>query len=72
MKRITGILSVALALVVLSPTTEALAADCSATRKTCIEGCNNDYPGDTIFDGAQRAGCRTGCDIGYLWCEIWN
>lgn len=36
-------------------------------RKECVSSCNEDYTGDTIFDGAQRAGCRLGCDIEYLW-----
>lgn len=36
-------------------------------KDACIEKCNEDYKGDTFFDGAQRAGCRLGCDVRYLW-----
>ncbi|NGP87632.1 hypothetical protein [Fodinibius halophilus] len=39
-------------------------------RDKCITGCNEDYTGDTFFDGAQRSGCRAGCDIAYYWNEI--
>lgn len=43
------------------------ASDAEDTRTECISSCNEDYTGDTIFDGAQRAGCRLGCDVSYLW-----
>lgn len=43
------------------------ASDAEETRKECISSCNEDYTGNTIFDGAQRAGCRLVCDISYLW-----
>jgi hypothetical protein len=43
------------------------ANDAEDARDECITSCNEDYTGDTLFDGAQRAGCRLGCDIEYLW-----
>lgn len=43
------------------------ASDASDKRDECMTSCNETYTGDTFWDGAQRSGCRLGCDIAYLW-----
>lgn len=44
--------------------------DASDKRDECMTKCNETYTGDSFFDGAQRSGCRLGCDIAYLWDVI--
>ncbi|MTI86966.1 MAG: hypothetical protein FH748_03240 [Balneolaceae bacterium] len=46
-----------------------LDAGCKETRIACLEECNENYSGETFFDGLGRFGCRAGCEISEGICN---
>lgn len=67
MKKI--IIGIILGMLILHPA-NIFAETALDKKKRCIAQCNKDYPGDTVFDGAQRTLCRLGCDVAYLLDEL--
>lgn len=49
---------------------ENLDASCKEMRDECLEECNENYKGDTTFDGIGRFACRTGCELSEGFCEV--
>jgi hypothetical protein len=43
---------------------------CISALEACLTWCQTYFAGDTIFDGAFRNGCRTGCIGGFAECAI--
>lgn len=68
MKKLILMLFVALLLNVANTTN--LDAGCKETRNLCLKECNENYGGDTFFDGAGRFACRAGCELSEGVCNV--
>lgn len=49
---------------------ESLDASCKEMRDACLEECNENWSGDTFFDGVGRFGCRAGCELSEGVCNV--
>lgn len=43
---------------------------CQDQADACYERCDDNWGGDTIFDGAGRVACKTGCALSEAGCVI--
>jgi hypothetical protein len=49
---------------------DATARNCAAIKDACINQCNRDWQGDTMWDGAGRNVCRGICYVDYGVCGV--
>lgn len=69
MKKI--IMSLSLSLVFFTfPISDIYANECEQQADYCYNRCDSNWDGDTVFDGAGRTACKTGCAVAEAGCVI--
>lgn len=46
------------------------AKDCTALANVCYAQCDQRWGGDTIWDGAARVACKSGCVVAEVHCIL--
>ncbi len=70
MKKVFIYLSIILIANFSFPVISYAAISCEEKADTCYERCDENWQGNTIFDGAGRAGCKSGCALAEAGCII--
>lgn len=69
MKKLTLTLAVLVAFTTF-PVSASLANECEEQADYCYSRCDKNWSGDTVFDGAGRTACKSGCALAEAGCVI--